>query len=460
MNRYISALLFLIVILLGMFVIFVQPRFQSSRNEEIQGNILLLPDPDKIHSIRIRNGDEVIQIDRNGTHWEVGPRVRDRASPEVVAKIFQAAKSLHIFDKISSEEFRRNLKIKDFGLKWPKQRLDFAGDLEPEIWFGNEAVIIGRVYARKRNSQTVYVVPDKLQTLISRPLNAFRDRRLTQWNPDQIQGFVVKRGRGELEVQQIGNLWKISRPLDARADYEKIHKFLDAWLGVSILEFVDDDSGDLSRFGIDERSPSITLRPDTGEAPAVVLLGSQAPGRSDGYYVQFTARNSILRLPTSVVKLLEISPEELRERSLVHINPDILDRIIIRRSGNRSLVLTRKEEKWNGREGDLEFPVRDEQVQHFLSALQQQNIKKFLTVPENTLASYGLDQPQVLIEFYSILSENTPEVIAGLHKIASVAFSLSSSGDIVYARNLDSSEVLLVEPSVFALISSNPSDWK
>ncbi len=458
MNRYVTALLFFIAVLIGIFVVFVQPHLQSSRDEEIRGNFLLSLDPDHIRSIRIHNGDDTIQIDRHGTNWEVGSKVRDRASPEVVANILETAKNIRIYDKISASEFKRKLDIKNFGLKWPRQRFDLIGDSSPEICFGNDAAISGRVYVRKQNSQSVYLVSNQLQTLISYPLNTFRDRQLTQWAPNQIRNFVLKRGGSELEVQQTGSFWKISRPLDARADSKKIYQFLDALLSAPILEFVDDDNGDLSRFGIDDRSTSITFKPNTGESPAVLRIGARAPGEEGGYYAQFTARESVVRLPASAVQLLEVNSGELRERSLFPINPDVLDCMIIR-SGTRLLTLNRKGEDWKGQEGNLEFPVTNGRIQKFLSSFEQQGIKKFLTVPENTMTAYGLDQPWASIEFYSLLSENTPETSAGLHKIGAVVFSSQKEG-IVYAQIADSSEVLVVDSSILSLISAESSNWK
>lgn len=460
MNRYVTAILFFIAVLFGLFVLCVEPHLQSSREEDRQGNVLLSIDPDQIRSLHIQSDDDGIQFDRQGSYWEImTSKMQDRASPEIVAQILQAAQNLKIYDKISAREFKKKLNIKDFGLQWPRERLDFVGAHTSEIWFGNDAAIENRVYARKQDSQTVYVVSDELRNLITLPVNAFRDRQLTQWAPDQIRSFVVKRKGNELELRQIGNRWKILRPLDARANPQKVYQFLDALLGMSIVEFVDDDSGNLSRFGIDEQATSITFYPNTGDPPATLRIGSPVEGEEGGYYAQFTARRSIVHLPASVSKLLEVSAGDLRERSLFHLNPDILDRIVIR-SGNDSLVLNRKGEGWIGRTGGQEISIANEKIQKLLSVFEQQEIKKFLAVPENAIASYGLGQPYVSVEFDSVLSENTPEASVGFQKIGSVCFSRPSKDGMLYAQSSDSSEVFVVDASILPLISVDPADWK
>ncbi len=460
MNRYITAILFFVTILCGAFIFFLQPWLQKPRNEETRENFLLLPEPERIRLIQIRNGDDVIQIERRGSNWEVASKMQDRASPEAVAQILQAVKSLRVYDKIGAGEFKKELDIERFGLKWPRQSLSLVGDQKAEIWFGHDAAIGGRIYARKQDSKTVYVISDQLQALISRPFNAFRDRQLTQWMPDQIRSFIVKRKGNELEIQQTGNRWKISRPLEARANSQKVYQFLDAFLTAPILEFVDDDSDDLERFGINDQAVSIAFKPDTGESPAILRIGSPvAEEGGGGYYAQFSTRGSIVRLPASVAQLLEVNPGELRERSLFQFNPDILDRIIIR-SGDRSLILSRNEERWTGREGGQEFAVSNKRIQHLLSIFEQQEIKKFIAVPENIVASYGLAQPHLSVEFYSVLSENTPEAPAGLHQIGAVSFSSPSKDGAVYAQSSDSPEILVVDPSILSLISADPFNWK
>ncbi|PWU08699.1 MAG: hypothetical protein C5B47_04270 [Verrucomicrobia bacterium] len=460
MNRYITAILFLVAIACGVSIFFLQPWLQKPRSEEVCENFLLSLDPEKIRSIQIHNGDDVIRIERRGSNWQVASKMQDRASPEIVAQILQAAKSLRVYDKISAGEFKKELDIGAFGLKWPRQSLSLAGDQKAEIWFGNDAAIRGRIYARKQNSKTVYVISDQLQTLISRPFNVFRDRQLTQWMPDQIRSFVIRRNGNELEVQQTGNRWRMTRPLEARVNTQKVYQFLDTLLTSPILEFVDDESGDLEKFGIDDQAVSITFDPDTGEPPAILRLGSPvADEQGGGYYAQFSARGSVIRLPSSVAQLLEINPGDLRERSLFQLHPDILDRIVIR-SGGHALTLSRNEEGWIGRQGNQEFSVSNERIQQFLSLFEKQDIKKFLTAPENIAADYGLAPPHLSIEFYSVLSENTPEASAGPHQIGSVLFSAASQDGVVYAQSSDSPEILVVDPSILSLISIEPSNWK
>ena len=97
---------------------------------------------------------------------------------------------------------------------------------------------------------------------------------------------------------------------------------------------------------------------------------------------------------------------------------------------------------------------------NFLSLFEKQDIKKFLAVPENMNAFYGLAKPHLAVEFYSVLSENTPEAPAGLHRIGSVSFSSPSKEGVVYAQSSDSPEILVVDPSILSLISAKPSNWK
>ena len=62
--------------------------------------------------------------------------------------------------------------------------------------------------------------------------------------------------------------------------------------------------------------------------------------------MRFSARSVIYTLPKTVEGILSLKPADLRDRHLVRIETNVLDRITIEAPGNPSTILARKVQPW------------------------------------------------------------------------------------------------------------------
>ena len=125
-------------------------------------------------------------------------------------------------------------------------------------------------------------------------------------------------------------------------------------------------------------------------------------------------------------------PSDLRDRHLVRIDTNILDRITIEAAGKGKTVLARKAENWTIANRNNQ-PANAGEVNRLLDLLKNEQVTKFVEDVASDLPKYGLDKPQLQLTFSSFASENTAETTAGEHPFATVAFG-KIDGDNVYAR--------------------------
>jgi hypothetical protein len=175
-------------------------------------------------------------------------------------------------------------------------------------------------------------------------------------------------------------------------------------------------------------------------------------------YVRFTTRNAVYTLPKKIEELLALKPAGLRDRHLVRIDTNILDRITIEGAGKPKTVLARKDENWTIASRNNQ-PANSSEVNRLLDLLKVEQVTKFVEDVASDLPKYGLDKPQLQVTFSSFASENTPESTAGEHPFATIAFG-KVEGDNVFARLGDEPFIVAVRRSLLDNIFADPLQWQ
>src|SRR5438445_644104 len=233
------------------------------------------------------------------------------------------------------------------------------------------------------------------------------------------------------------------KPLHTRADDQKVSDLIAQMTTARIQQFVADDRGDLHPYGLAEPRGSITLfaqddrsagRTDSsrGEQGQVLQIGGAAEKEKDQVYVRFSARAFVYTLPKKIEEILNTKPNDVRDRHLVRIDTNILDRITIDAPGKGKTVLARKEENWAIASRN-NAPANSGEVRRLIDTLQNEQVTKFVEDVASNLSTYGLDKPQLQLTFSSFASENTAETKAGEQPFATLAFG-KIEGNEVYAR--------------------------
>ena len=322
------------------------------------------------------------------------------------------------------------------------------------MFLGKDAASEERFYVRTDLSRDVFLVSDELLKLAFRDPAEFRDRRLTDLSPDQVDRVIVRRNGGEIEFFRDASGWRITRPLHALADEQKVESFLKKVLGLRILEFVADDSGDLGAYGIVEGRDEITIYAEGSGRHQTLRLGSDKSGTLFG---QFTARDSVYRLSPESAELLQVSPETLRDRRLLPVNLDMVDAVRIRTPA-KEFSLRREGEGWIVNDGESKRPASSAAVQALADAVSTAEVSAYQAVSDEKAAAFGLGQPRCQIAFLSVLSENTPEARAGEQVIGSLTIGKQEKGR-VFVQIGETPEVMSVPETILSAVPLDPTAW-
>ncbi len=468
--------LVLFVIAAGVFayLFFVERNRPGTEEATRQAQNVVNFSRDKVNGIVIQNGDDQIDIRRRDDKWRLEIPIKDQADGSVVNNLLLDLENWQKDAAISAKEMEADKnKLADYGLANPKLRLKLIGpDTPPEIFFGKDAALEGKMYVRFGNSKETFLANQSVKKAIDKKPEDFRDRKLTDLIMAQVVRVVLKTSAGEMELQKKGDHWDILKPLHTRADDQKVSDLIAQVTTARIQQFVADDRGDLHPYGLAEPHGSLTLfaqddksagRTDSsrGEQGQILQIGGPATAgekEKDQVYVRFSPRGFVYTLPKKIEEILNSKPNDLRDRHLVRIDTKILDRLTIDAPGKGKTVLARKDENWTIASRN-NTPANSDEVRRIIDRLQNEQVTKFVEDVASNLPKYGLDKPQLIVTFSSFASENTAETKAGEQPFASVAFGKVEGND-VYARVGDEPFVVAVRRNLLDRIFADPIQWQ
>ena len=457
---------------------FFEMKRPSTEEAKRQAQNVVNFDRNKIDGIVIQNGDQKIEIRRRENKWRLETPIKDQADGAVVENLLSDLESWQKEGTIPAKDIDTDKsKLAEYGLSNPKLKLKLLGrEKPPEILFGKDAALEGRMYVRFQNSKETYLATQSVRKDIDKKPEEFRDKKLTDVATAQVRRITLKTPAGEMELEKRGEHWDILKPLRARADDGKVGDLISQITSARIQQFVADDRGDLRPYGLAEPRGSITLydqeqkkdqKVELGESIKVfgredkgqtLQIGSVPEKEKDQVYVRFAPRGSVYTLPKKVEEIVNTKPADLRDNHLVRIDTNILDRITIDTPGKAKTVLGRKDGNWTIA-GRNNAPADSRAIRRLIDTLQNERVTRFVEDVASNLPKYGLDKPTIQLTFSSFASENTAESKAGEQPFAALAFG-KAEGDNVYARLADEPFVVAARRGLVDQISPDPLQWQ
>jgi hypothetical protein len=454
--------LLLLLVALGIFgfIYFIENKMPTSAESAERAGRVVQFNRDKINAITIRNTETVIELrkDKDGT-WVMEKPLHDRADAMAVNQLFTTAESLRSEARASDEKGTTKDQLKEFGVANSETRVKFEGDEKPvELLFGKDAAVENRIYVRLENSNVVHVIGTDLKSQVTKKADEFRDHNLTGVTATQVNKAIVKTEAGEMELLRKDQHWMLVRPLKARGDDQKIGDLVSQVANARADSFVA-DGANLTAYGLQEPRGIVTLFSEGSDKPAVVQIGSATEKDKEKVYVKVAARDAVTVVPKTIEGFLASKPNDLRDRNLIRVEEDIVDRMTVDGNGREKIVLARKGESWVRKVADKDEPINAAAAVRLLAELKSQRVTDFVSDVGTDLAKYGLDQPQVKVTLSSYSSENTAETKAGERPILTVLFGKSENGN-VFAKLDEEPFIVSVPAAVLNFAMTDPLQWQ
>ncbi len=385
--------------------------------------------------------------------------LKDHADAMAVNELFTDAENLKSDEAIPTDKQGKDL-LKDFGLTNSETRLTFTGGDKPvELVFGKDAAVEGKIYVRLEDSKTAHVIGNDLKNQISKKADDFRDHKLTDLLTTQVDKVVLKTGTGEIELDRKDQHWSLAKPFKARGNDQKVNDLISQAANAQVSSFIA-DSSDLAKYGLQEPRGSVAFTSEGSKEPVVLQIGQALEKDKEKIYVKLSTRDAVIVVTKTVETLLDTTPASVRDRNLIRVSADIVDRITIDSPGKERIVLARKGESWVRKVDGKDVPINIAAASRLLNTLENEPVTEFMSDVATDLPKFGLDQPQETITLSSFASENTAETKAGEKPIVTILFGKIEEGQSIYVKLDDEPFVVSVPKTLLEVAMTDPLQWQ
>lgn len=312
---------------------------------------LLRTAPEGVTNIRIVRPDETVVLERDsapGARWRiVAPRAERADNRRVQALLETLARSRPT--RMLPPEMAATA-----GLEPPRTRLELTSSAGTQsLELGRTAPLGKSVYART-GEQGIVLAPADVGFAADRGFDDLRDRLLFAGlpTPDAIEW--QRPGLPDLRLEREDDGWQIREPVHAPADGDRVATVLER-LGALRAERFLDDPDDTARTerGLDMPSLTIVIE-GTGQPRKLALGGADTEGDTPAGWVRVNEEDRLASVTRESLRAVDISPEELRDRRILRIDPERFVRILLQRKGAEGIELRRSGERWESTPDSLD----------------------------------------------------------------------------------------------------------
>ena len=404
-------------------------------------------DESSIKGLTLKNGETLIELNKNDGAWKISQPLSDRADETAISQLLATVTNLQHDSKIEFPAAQSQERLKEFGVNESDLRLKFktADGKEIELIVGNDSAIEGKVYVRVNGKNSVYVVRNALRNLLTKKAEDFRDKKLSDTPPSLITKVNVRTPEGEFELEHKSGHWEFIKPLRARAADQKVNDLLAAVLSARVSQFLDETP--TPEQALTEPRATVTMSVEGQKEPVVLQLGATPSGENnkDKSFAKLSSRAAVTVLSNSSTDpLVKARPNDLRDRKLIRVPSDIVDRITVEPLGGPKMVIARKGEGWILKSNDNETAINEALATRLLAGIQTAEATNFVADIASNLAQYSLAEPQLRVTLSSYASENTAETKAGEKILGTLLFG-PLQGDSAYFK-LDEEPFIVAAP--------------
>lgn len=434
----------------------------------VPAKVLPALSPESVSAISIRPsgpGQLQIRFDRTNGNWQLTQPLSYPAQSERINRLLTSLQQLTPNPYISGSELRTHPNADDeFGFTSPQATIVLQqGGYLPRIRVGASTEPGDQVFLQVEGDLGAYVVSADLLKMLPRDANDWRDTTLLNLKTLPFTRLMVTNnakgdpGRGGLPassatfvLQREGTNqgWRMSWPLDARANASRIESALRKLQNLRIRQFVSDDpKADLEPFGLAPTELELGFS-NGSNSVGLIQFGHSVSNDFSRVYARRAGQVGVFAVERDLLLSWCALLNDFRDPYLLG-SLDPVDSIEFTRGDEHSSVHRQSDGAWRIAPGNV--PSDSGSVENFLSGLTNLTILKFVNDVANPadLPQYGLAPPFARVT----LRRNGSGPAAGSNTppVAEIDFGLGTNAtDQIYARRTDENFVYAIATNAFS----------
>lgn len=296
---------------------------------------------DKIDQITVKSEKgETTTAAKQGDRWQQTQPMAVPADEAEISGITSNLASLEVQRVVEEQPGD----LKPFGLDPARLEVSFRqGGKDHKLLLGGKTPTGGDLYARTSDKPRVFIVASYLDTTFNKTPFDLRDKTILKFDRDKADRLDIEAPDRTLKIAKQGADWRITAPVDARADFSVIEGILGR-LNSTPMKTIAVENADpnaLKDYGLDK--PAVTVRVGAGSSQAGLAIGKAA---ADGtVYARDLARPLVFTVETALADELKRPTDDLRIKDLFDARSFNTTRIEIARGG-QTMTFEKDKDAW------------------------------------------------------------------------------------------------------------------
>src|SRR3954465_6448868 len=390
----------LVIVLAGLgayiyFVTWKQPEAGADTGKK-QEKVFATLDSSKIDEVKVTSAaGDATTVKKNTDGWQLVQPLTAKADDGEISTLTSALASTEIVRVIDENPGNLN----EYGLSNPRIEVDFkaSGDKDyRKLLIGDKTATGSDLYAKRNDDKRVFLIPAMQETSLNRTTFDLRDKGLLKFDREKVDAVDVTSGGKTIAIAKEGGDWKITKPVQTKADFGSVEGLVGRLQTVQMKSIVADDASpaDLKKYGLDK--PEATVNLNLGSAKATLLFGGKAADNT--VYARDASKPSVVTVESALLDDMKKSADEYRRKDVFQFRPFNATHIEITRNG-QTIALDRVKgqgenapDRWKRvtpAGGDLAKEKGDD----LLGKLSNIRVSSFVDSPANT----RLDKPAITV---------------------------------------------------------------
>ena len=391
----------LIVVLAGLggyiyFVTWKLPEGGADPNAKKLDKVFTGYEADKLEEIKVTSAaGDATTLRKEGGAWQVTQPLTAKADESEVSGITSALGQMEVVRVIDENPATLN----DYGLSNPRIQIDFKGAGDKgyrKLLVGDKTPTGSDLFAKRNDETKVFLISASQETSLNRTTFDLREKAILKFDREKVDGIDVTAGGKTMAVAKDGADWKITKPVQTRADFGSVEGLVGRLGSVQMKSIVTENAtpADLKKYGLD--TPEATVNLHAGSARATLLMGGKAADNT--VYARDASKPSVVTVESALLDDLKKSADDYRRKDIFEFRPFNANRVEMARNG-QTVVLERVKgtggnapDTWK-RVSPTAADVDREKSDSLLSKLSNIRAASFVDAAAKT----GLDKPALTV---------------------------------------------------------------
>jgi Domain of unknown function (DUF4340) len=342
---------------------------------------------DKIDKVTVKSDKgETTTVQKQGAGWQVTQPVAAAADDSELSGITSNLTSMEVQRVVDDQPGD----LKQYGLDPARIEVTFAsGGTDRKILLGQKTPAGSDMYAKLPDKPRVFLVPSFVDSTFNKSTFDLRDKTILKVDREKTDRLDIQTADHTVKLAKQGSEWKITGPVEARADFSVVEGILGRLNGTPMKSIAapEADAAALKEYGLDK--PDITVHVGAGSAEAGLAIGK--PAAEGTVYAKDLSRPMVFTVEKALVDDLKKPPDDFRIKDLFDARSFNTTRLDIAYKG-QTLAFEKDKDSWK-QVAPAAKAANAAKVEALLTALTNARATSFV----DKIAGTGLDSPDLTV---------------------------------------------------------------